>query len=218
MLILEKREQSFRRINLYIKWFFVILGVTAGIYNIFNSTPYYVMLAFASSLFAFVPGWFFRATRMKPIYSLAFFAYVFCFLAFTLGMVFAGMALIPYYDKFLHAISGIFFALVGLVSYYLLKHDKTVEKTDGPQAILFSISFTMLIAVIWEIFEYLINFVLHNDAQKVAQTGVNDTMQDIIVCLIGALIFSVSMHMYYKKGKRSLLMGVFEAFFEKNMK
>lgn len=194
------------------------MGICTGIYNIFNSTLYYVLLAFASLLFPFIPPMFFRVTKMRPVHSLAFLADIFCFFAFTVGMVFGGMLNIPGYDKFLHTFSGMLFGLVGLVIFYLLKHERKLEKADMSQAIVFSISFNTLVAVVWEIFEYIINFVLHNDPQKVAGTGVNDTMQDIIVCLLGALIFSVSMYRYYKNGKRLLLMSAFEAFFEKNMK
>lgn len=215
---LEKYERRYMKITRYISYFFIVLGVSTGIYNIFNSTLYYALIAFASSLIPFIPPLFFRVTGMKPVYTLTFVVDVFCCLAFTVGMVYGGMINIPQYDKFLHFMSGILFTLVGLVIYYHLKHEKKVEKTDGPQATVFCVSFSMLIAVFWEIFEYGINFILHNDPQKVAETGVNDTMQDIIFCLIGAVVFSIFMYRYYSKGKSSLLMSVFDAFHEKNMK
>ena len=92
-----------------------------------------------------------------------------------------------------------------------------MQKSDGPQAIVFSVSFAMLIAVVWEIFEYAINLVLHNDPQKVLNTGVNDTMLDMIVCLIGALFLAICMYFYYQKGKKEFFMRTFEIFCIKNI-
>ena len=40
-------------------------------------------------------------------------------------------------------------------------------------------------------FEYIANMLFGGDAQRVVTTGVNDTMQDIIVAFIGALIVSL---------------------------
>ena len=52
------------------------------------------------------------------------------------------------------------------------------------------------------------------DPQNVAATGTGDTMQDMIVCTVGSLLLLIPFWMYYKKGKRSFLMGVFETFFQ----
>ena len=62
-----------------------------------------------------------------------------------------------------------------------------------------------------------INLVLHNDPQKVLNTGVNDTMLDMIVCLIGALFLAICMYFYYQKGKKEFFMRTFEIFCIKNI-
>ena len=53
------------------------------------------------------------------------------------------------------------------------------------------ISITLAIASLWECFEYCANILFGGDAQRVATTGVNDTMQDIIVAFIGSIIVSL---------------------------
>ena len=72
--------------------------------------------------------------------------------------------------------------------------------------------------MIWEIIEYALSYLLGNDCQNVLTTGVNDTMQDMIVCLIGALVFLIPLLLYYLKGRKGLLMGIFEEFFNRNLK
>ena len=74
-----------------------------------------------------------------------------------------------------------------------------------------------MISVGWEIVEFVINLVLHNDPQHVLDTGVTDTMMDMIVCLIGSLIFWIPMYRYCRSKKGGLLMDVFESFRQTNL-
>ncbi len=67
--------------------------------------------------------------------------------------------------------------------------------------ILFIISVTLSVAVCWEFFEYFGNILFGGDAQRVAKTGVNDTMQDMLVAFIGSIIVSI---IYYIEEKRKL--------------
>ncbi|MBQ9011437.1 MAG: hypothetical protein IJ093_02190 [Bacilli bacterium] len=43
----------------------------------------------------------------------------------------------------------------------------------------------------WEVFEYVCNIFVGGDAQRVALTGVNDTMLDMIVAFSGSLVTSI---------------------------
>ena len=134
-------------------------------------------------------------------------------------MIFNGYDRIPLYDKLMHTVTGVIFGLCGLVVYYLLKpreEKMRVKRAEFWQAAVFSAGFASLIAVGWEIVEFVINLVLHNDPQHVLDTGVTDTMMDMIVCLIGSLVFWYPMRRYYKQGKTGLLMGVFDSFYRTN--
>lgn len=211
-------EQKFKRLDKYVAIFFIIFGTVMGIYNIFYSTSYYIMLSFASILALPIPYIIYKVLNLKPVYILNFAIYLFCFFSFSIGMVFNGYSRIPYYDKFTHTLSGVFFTLLGLGFYYVLKPVKKIEKSDYLLASFFSIFFSTFIAVIWEIYEFVINILLHTDPQRVLTTGINDTMEDIIVCLIGSVIMWFFMYLYYKKDKKTFIMNVFEIFFNINMK
>ena len=54
--------------------------------------------------------------------------------------------------------------------------------------------------------------------QHVLTTGVHDTMQDMIVCLIGSLFVLFSVWRYYRKGKAGPIMRIFLDFYELNLK
>lgn len=211
-------ENKFKIIDRYVWALYIVLGIVLGIYNIFYSTPYYIMLSFASILFLAVPYIIYHILKLKTVYIVNFAIYLFCFFAFTIGMVFNGYSCIPYFDKFVHTISGIFFTLLGLGLYYVLKPVKIIDKNDYSLGSFFSIFFSSFVAVIWEIYEYIIDFILHTDPQRVTTTGINDTMQDMIVCIIGSFIMWIFIYLYYKKDKTTFLMSVFENFFNINMK
>ena len=63
--------------------------------------------------------------------------------------------------------------------------------------IIFILSFTSLCACLWEVFEFTCNALVGGDAQRVALTGVSDTMWDIIVALFGAIFVSI-LHFFRK--------------------
>ncbi len=215
---MNKIEDRFRIINKYFIIIYIIISISLGIYNIFFSTSYYIMLSFASILFLLVPKIINKILKLKTVHILDFTIYLFSFLSFTIGMVLNGYSRIFQYDKLVHTLSGIFFSLLGLSFYYVLKPIKELEKSDYSIASYFSVSFSLSIAVIWEIYEYVIDKILHTDPQRVLTTGINDTMIDMIVCLIGSLIMWWAIYLFYKKDKTNFLMCVFENFFKINIK
>ena len=87
----------------------------------------------------------------------------------------------------MHTLSGIATSILALI---ILQNDKKT-KLSVFNRILYIISFSMLIAVMWESFEYLADIIFKIDAQKTRHTCVNDTMQDMLVALLGSIIFII---------------------------
>ena len=92
-------------------------------------------------------------------------------------------------------LSGIFTSILALI---ILKNDKHT-KLSIFNKILYVISFSMLVASLWEFFEYSIDFIFKLDTQKVLISGVNDTMQDMLVALVGSIIFIIVKYKEIKK-------------------
>lgn len=166
-------------------------------------------------LFVLIPSAAYRIFRLKPMPKLTTLIYIFSYLAYTIGVAGSGYRLLAWYDKFVHVLSGIFFALIGMGAYYFLKSDKRIEKEkDFKLAAVFSFSFSMMIGAMWEVWEYFADQCLGMNVQHVPETGIHDTMQDIIACLIGAVIFVILMYLYYKKKKNIFPCTVVEEFIE----
>lgn len=122
----------------------------------------------------------------------------------------------PYFDKVMHTLSGIVFTCLG---YSIIK--VILEGDDGKKfvyCLIAGLIFAMAIASIWEVYEYFVSEVLHDDMQTnyivntidyekyIYQTyiyytdgsseivdgyidvGLFDTLQDIMVCLCGSLV------------------------------
>ena len=117
------------------------------------------------------------------------FAYIiFVFMAHFLGATCELYNKIYWFDKFTHTLSGVLTAYAAIL---LLKHLKKYNKKDRFFNVLFIIAFTLMIASFWEMFEFTANILFGGDAQKVASTGVTDTMMDIIVAFLGSVLYSI---------------------------
>lgn len=117
--------------------------------------------------------------------GLSFMYIIFIFMAHYLGVIEGFYNKVPGYDKLVHTLSG---ALTAYIAYLILKNKKINATLFN---ITFIIAFTFMIAGMWEMFEFICNIFFGGDAQKVIETGVDDTMWDMIVAFIGSGIFLI---------------------------
>ena len=115
---------------------------------------------------------------------------IFIFLAHYMGVTAEFYNKWEGFDKVVHTFSGVLTAYVGML--FLPKCVNIWFK------ILFIIAFSWMCAGLWETFEFVCNILFGGDAQRVAATGVTDTMLDMIVAFIGASLFSLG---FYVKEK-----------------
>ena len=104
-----------------------------------------------------------------------------------------------WYDKFIHFLSGI---ITSFIAIYIL--EKIKNRHNLLFNILFIIAFSLMVASLWEIFEYLSSYYFNVDPQRVALTGVSDTMKDIIVAFLGSILISLSYYFENTEGYQLL--------------
>lgn len=189
-----------------------IFSLSLGGYYLMQSQWYFSLLAFSSFFLLLLPSLSFKLLKRDPAPQCLTLAYIFCTLSFTVGMALQAYHCIPLYDKLLHTLSGLFFSFLSLICYALLKAEKKTELREFPVAAAFSFNFSMMVAAVWELYEYFLSLVSTMDPQNVLTTGIHDTMQDILVCLIGSLLFLIPEYLYFRKGKKDLFMAAYEAF------
>lgn len=92
---------------------------------------------------------------------------------------------INYYDIIVHTLFGFMGSVISLNLLFILKK---FDKQNLIFNLLFVISITMFMAVIWEFVEYFYDIFTNNDVQHVLDSGVVDTMTDLLVAFMGCLV------------------------------
>lgn len=137
---------------------------------------------------------------------------IFLYAAIFLGEVRDFYYRIPHWDTILHTFSGAALGALGFSVVNLLNKQEKLKVNLSPFFVaLFSLCFAITMGVMWEIYEFTFDGLLDLNMQKFAlENGVNlvgraalcDTMKDLIVDSIGALVISILgyISLKYKKG------------------
>ena len=195
-------------------------------------------------LLLYVPSWIQVKLRIELPPPLEITIFCFIFAAEILGEVNAFYVVIPGWDTMLHTINGFLAAAVGFSMVMLLNDDDRITFHLSPAFLaLVAFCFSMTIGVLWEFFEFGMDFFLGTDMQKdtvihaihsvsldptlsnkvvtipdiqdvvingeslglggYLDIGIIDTMKDLFVNFLGALVFSVSGYFYARsRGKK----------------
>ena len=195
-------------------------------------------------LLLYVPSWLQVKLRIELPPPLEITILCFIFAAEILGEVNAFYVNIPNWDTMLHTLNGFLAAAVGFSMVLLLNDDERLTFDLSPFFLaLVAFCFSMTIGVLWEFFEFGMDYFFHTDMQKdtvvnaiytvalapsrtnrvVAVKGIQDvvingeslglggyldigiidTMKDLFVNFIGAVVFSITGFFYARsKGER----------------
>ncbi|MCD6234558.1 MAG: hypothetical protein J7K63_05935 [Candidatus Marinimicrobia bacterium] len=129
-----------------------------------------------------------------------------------------------WWDDLLHTLSGAMIGFIGFLIVYKINHKYSMDFNPLLIAV-FAFTFSVTIAVIWEIFEFLMDVYFGTAMQKwdlpegtsligrsYQGSGLRDTMSDLILGSAGALVTSVISYFLYKNEKRKTLKLMREVF------
>jgi len=165
------------------KWVMAALGPV--------SLLYLLIPRLAEKLFRFKLG--------RPVKSMVI---LFGVIAFQLGVLLRYYNSVDIYDIVMHLLSGVIFTLVGYMIYGKCNKRPHKRCENCLLQTVFALSFSMLIAVLWEIAEFVVFLLIGHDAQHHLDTGVFDTMEDLISCLIGSLVIAADYLLSVKLKKK----------------
>ncbi|MDO4531637.1 MAG: hypothetical protein Q4C06_06610 [Bacillota bacterium] len=240
-LQMELREHKSSFIVFYILRLLVILTLVRQVMLGSYESAFFCGLTL---LLLYVPSWLQIHLKVELPPPLEITILCFVFAAEILGEVNAFYMKIPGWDTMLHTINGFLAAAVGFSLVLLLNDDERLTFDLSPFFLaLTAFCFSMTIGVLWEFFEFGMDYFLHFDMQKdtiihdlytvtldetrsnhvVAVNGIHDvaingqslglggyldiglfdTMKDLFVNFIGAVVFSTTGYFYAKsKGKK----------------
>ena len=192
----------------------------------------------------YIPSWLQVKLHIELPPPLEITILCFIFAAEILGEVHAFYVNVPNWDTMLHTLNGFLAAAVGFSMVLLLNDDERLTFDLSPFFLaLVAFCFSMTIGVLWEFFEFGMDYFFHTDMQKdtvinsiytvaldptrtnkvVAVKGIQDvvingeslglggyldigiidTMKDLFVNFIGAVVFSVTGFFYARsKGEK----------------
>lgn len=136
--------------------------------------------------------------------EMVLFYYIFFICAYVLGVVFKMYHTTEWMDIFTHFLSGIFFTVC---AFFFIKDTFLCSKNSVLLASIFLLSFSSLIAFIWETGEFTYDQIFKKDTQFVSETGVSDTMEDMIAAEVGSflVVFAFKIGMERKEAKTKKL-------------
>ena len=153
--------------------------------------------------------------RVKIPHEFESLTVVFVYLSLFLGEVQGYYVRFWWWDIVLHIGSGFLLGVLGFLLVYVLNEKEDVDLNLKPKFIaFFAFLFAMGMGAIWEIFEFTMDQVFGMNMQK---SGLVDTMWDLIVDGVGALVIAFLGWGFLQTSKRdSFLERWIDSFIEKN--
>lgn len=132
---------------------------------------------------------------------------------FVVLTLFLGSAADFYYrfwwwDMVLHTGSGFLLGIIGFLAVFLLNHTDRIPQGITPFFLcFFAVTFAISLGVVWEIFEFVVDGISPAINMQSRETGVADTMHDLIVDTLGALVVAVMGWLHLRTGRYSVIAG-----------
>lgn len=216
-LLKTLKEWNWRRIIGVILFITLVLSIAYVLINIIRlpavapdndptadvKSDYFLMLLQCSLalLVMFLPSVLQRKLSLDiPNYMFVMY-FVFLYCAVYLGEVHHFYFVVPNWDVYLHMFSGAMLGALGFSLISILNEEERVNMHLSPFFIaFFAFCFALACSVVWEIYEFVVDSVAALNMQKYAledgtlligRAALLDTMEDMIVALIGSLIVCV---------------------------
>lgn len=160
-------------------------------------------VAFSGSivlLLTFSPAIIERRMRVPLPVEFTLLTSLFLFASFVLGEVSNFYERIWWWDLVLHGTSALLMGFIGFLAVYVfhMTHRITVKPLH---VAAFTFGFAVTLGTLWEIFEFLTDWYLGTNMQK---SGLVDTMTDMIINAIGALLAATVGFFYVRNGDSRL--------------
>ena len=106
----------------------------------------------------------------------------------------------------LHIGSGFLLGIIGFLAVFVLNHTDRIPQGITPFFLcFFAVTFAISLGVVWEIFEFAVDRISPATNMQSLETGVVDTMHDLIVDTLGAVLVAGMAWAYLRTGRYSFI-------------
>jgi uncharacterized membrane protein YjdF len=136
-------------------------------------------------------------------------ALLFVFAALFLGELRRYYERIWWWDIALHTGSGLLLGIFGFLLVYVLNESRNIGIHMRPRFVaMFAFLFAVAVGALWEVFEFAMDQFFGLNMQRPMAgdpSGLTDTMWDLIVDTLGALVISLFGWVYMRRGASSFI-------------
>lgn len=199
-----------RRIPALLWLVWIILGL-ATVFAVFSQHWSNLFVTFVALLLTILPIVFSDRYKIRLPNTFLVGIALFVFGTLFLGEIFDFYERFWWWDLVLHGTSAVGFGVFGfLFVFYLFEGDRYAAPPWALGMIAFC--FALAMGALWEIFEFAMDQIFGLNMQK---SGLVDTMTDLIVDTVGALIGAIS-GFFWLKGRQVGVAGMIEEFVQLN--
>ena len=213
---IDQTEARCARVNRIFFPLYLLLCAGMAVAYALKRDGYHLGISLGALAIPIAMALFYRLTGLKVVHQIDFIILAFTLIAYPLGSCLDFYARFPGYDKLIHMLSGAFVSVLCILLYCALKPGHRIGRGDFALALLFTFFGSMAVAGLWELAEYAINLVTGRDVQHVLDTGVGDTMQDMLVCMIGT-VATLPLLRPLSQGRQTRFTAPIDAFLERNL-
>lgn len=193
---------SHRRTSLFLKAI-LLVGVVGALWEQQWLTA---VVTIGILLVTFLPLLLARRFRVVIPAVFELLAIAFVFASLFLGEVRGFYTRFWWWDIVLHTASGFLLGIIGFLLVHVLNEIKEVDLHLKPGFVaLFAFLFALGMGTLWEVFEFSMDSLFGMNMQKAMSgdaSGLTDTMWDLIVDAVGALVVSMLGYIYLKTARR----------------
>ena len=181
--------------------FFKVLLVIILLLSIIELNIFLIFMSIIVLLVAFIPSFIEKKYEVCLPIEFDFILTLFLWMHYGLGSYNEFYLLYPWWDVMLHSFSGLLLGTLGFVIAYTLLFTKKVKAAPFFISI-FSITFAISIGALWEIIEFAADNIWGLNTQE---SGLVDTMWDLILDSTGAIIVGTMGYFYMKNPKKGFI-------------
>ncbi len=159
----------------------------------------------------FLPSMLEKKLRLEiPNYIFVLY-FIFLYCAIYLGEVRNYYYLVPHWDTILHTFSGAMLGALGFTLVDILNRNERVPIRLSPFFVaFFAFCFALAAGAVWEIYEFTFDgvlglnmqkFALEDGTQLIGRAALTDTMKDLIVDALGAIVLVVLGYIQLKQAQ-----------------
>lgn len=212
--LIQEKLKNGEKAELIISYILQLTLVGAILFLIYRQHWLNVFLTTFILVLTFLPAILRRNYKVHLPIEIDFITILFIYAALFLGEKNSFYTIVWWWDLLLHFSSGILFGIAGFLLVHILNQEKSVHlHMEQKFVALFSFSFAISIGVLWEIFEFLMDYFFGLNMQK---SGLPDTMSDLIVDALGAGVVALLGYLYTIRNSSLFLDNIIHRFLSKD--